>query len=87
MYSRAGCRSGDCHGVSRIESDRLIEILDSAVVLALVVVGVAAVEEGSSEIFRRLLARLDQRRTATNLEVWIVALAPRQILVAALRRR
>ena len=56
-------------GVIRVELDRLVEILDGALVLALVPVGVASIGEGGREALCALLGRLDDRRARADDEV------------------
>lgn len=59
----------ECIGVVRIELDDLVEVPDGTVVLTLVDVGEAAVEEGAREVFLRFLVRLNHRRAAADLNV------------------
>src|SRR5262249_10056287 len=56
-------------GVVGIEFDRLIVVLDGAVVLALCRVGVTAVVVGDDQGWRRLLARIDECGAPTNLNI------------------
>ena len=58
--------------IGRIEPDRLAVILDSAVVILFFHVSAAAVEKRSGTDFACLLPRLNERRTTTNCDVWIV---------------
>src|SRR5262249_37756534 len=51
----------------RVEADRLVEVDDGAVVVALLLVTGTAVVVGDSSIDRRLATRLKHRRAAANL--------------------
>src|SRR5258706_599883 len=74
-------------GEIRGELYRRIEILDGAVVLALGLISVASVEERPRKNSRRFLARLDQKRTATDAQVGIGIIAPSHDFIAGGRRR